>query len=390
MRGNRVKLNNTGTILFKVATRDILEDGSFTIPQGITEICDGAFWDCNRLQIIELPQGVTQIGRSVFSYCSNLQTITLPQGITSIGARTFSHCSSLHSIIINGSDEERERIKALLPAELQDKVISSKLATQAYQVFEEQLARVVSTAKFNPLYRCLSTNVSGAEVVFGVLKKDSQQEIKMEYPLLPDELLQHINGFMEHAIPAHQHAKELMHRQPLPRNEHQVLSYQRALERIADTILAMYTQQYKSDFEKHLYFLKKKGAFLAKNHQVAAAEAVETLYQQLMYRYINIITQNGLQFQNECKQAIKCARKELDQHRGWRLRLSYLLLSATGVGFPVVLADAGYHYATGKHFSFFQTNTDKQLTILEKVLPNENEFPAPGDGDYKYLRTLTL
>lgn len=424
-----MRLDQTGTALLKVSPSDILEDGSFTIPDGITAIAPAAFGECRDLQTIALPQGLTKIREEAFYNCSSLHTITLPQGLTRIYDFTFSGCSSLqaitlppginviryrafyncsslqtitlspgitficndafdgcnnlHSIIIDGPSEARERIKLLLPVELQDKVTSAELADQAYQELNNQLASIANIAKLNPLYRYLNTNVSDHETVCGILKNEQQQDIQMEYPLLPDELFQHINGFMEHTLAAHQHAKDLMHRQPLPRNEDQLLTYRRALERIANTTLGMYTQNYKSDFEKYLYFLKKKGAFFVRNHQMAAAEVVETLYQQLMYSYINTLPQNGLQFQNECRQAIQAAHTELEQHRGWKLILSYLLLTATGLGALVVLADVGYHYATGQHFSFFQTTTEKQLHALEKLATNDMEFPELEAGAYR-------
>ncbi|HEY0892700.1 MAG TPA: leucine-rich repeat domain-containing protein [Cellvibrio sp.] len=378
-----MRISPNGTVLLKVENDDILSNGSFTIPPGITSIGLGAFAGCDRLQTITLPHGITSIDHWAFANCTNLKSITLPQEITSIGkgafancrslqsitlppevisigSNVFDQCPSLHSIIIEGSDEDCERIKALLPPQLQDKVTSANLATQAYQALEAQLTRIENTASLNPLHRHLNIDKHPPSMLINGQKK--------ECPLIPDELFQHMNGFIADSLPAYQQAKTLMQQQPLPTTQAALETYQSTLARIVNIALATHARQNPSDFAKHLYFLKKKGEFFTRTQQQPQAVAVEKLHQQLMHSYIHTLPHNGRQFQEECRQAIQDARNELEQQRGWGLILSYLLLLATGLGALVVLADVGYHYATGKHCSFFQTTTDKQLNILEDSL----------------------
>ena len=129
-----------------------------TLPAGITEIGDGAFWGCSGLTSltlyagiteigseafndcsglkevrfcindnldtyltkghpyidvdcgikyyindkeitsIEIPSNVTTLGNCVFQGCSGLTSLTLPAGITSIGNNTFDGCSGLTSL----------------------------------------------------------------------------------------------------------------------------------------------------------------------------------------------------------------------------------------------------------------------------------------------------
>ena len=51
------------------------KSGTYTIPEGVILINDGAFSDCSSLTSIVIPDGVTEIGRWAFENCSSLQEI---------------------------------------------------------------------------------------------------------------------------------------------------------------------------------------------------------------------------------------------------------------------------------------------------------------------------
>ena len=105
---------------------------SVTIPDGVTKIGEGAFSGCSSLQefngkfasedgrclIIEgvlntfapagiteytIPNGVTEIRNYAFYDCSSLTSVTIPDGVTTIGYDAFNGCSSLTSVTIPGS-----------------------------------------------------------------------------------------------------------------------------------------------------------------------------------------------------------------------------------------------------------------------------------------------
>ena len=75
-------------------------DANYTIPDSVTSIEEGAFYDCSSLKSITIPDGVTSIGNGAFLQCSSLTSITIPDGVTSIGDRAFNGCKSLTSITI--------------------------------------------------------------------------------------------------------------------------------------------------------------------------------------------------------------------------------------------------------------------------------------------------
>ena len=73
------------------------------IPDGVTEIRDGAFYHCYNITKVTLPDSITSIGNSAFERCTYLKSITIPDGVTTIEAGAFESCNSLESITIPDS-----------------------------------------------------------------------------------------------------------------------------------------------------------------------------------------------------------------------------------------------------------------------------------------------
>jgi hypothetical protein len=97
--------------------------GSYTIPDGVTNLAEASFFGCASLTSVIIPNTVTGLGNYIFEYCTNLTHITippsvtsivdyafcgcfnltnvsLPRGVTSIGYYAFASCTNLTSIII--------------------------------------------------------------------------------------------------------------------------------------------------------------------------------------------------------------------------------------------------------------------------------------------------
>lgn len=69
-----------------------------TLPNNITTIQMGCFFDCTSLETITIPEGVTQIKMNAFTKCSNLKKILLPSSLKKIETEAFSDCPKLEEI----------------------------------------------------------------------------------------------------------------------------------------------------------------------------------------------------------------------------------------------------------------------------------------------------
>ena len=76
---------------------------SYSIPNSVTSIGDGAFWRCSSLTSLTIPNSVTSIGDYAFHECLSLTSLTIPNSIIHIGYRACSWCKSLTSLTIPDS-----------------------------------------------------------------------------------------------------------------------------------------------------------------------------------------------------------------------------------------------------------------------------------------------
>ena len=81
----------------------LTEPRSIVLREGTTEIANGAFEDCGRINSITIPGSVKTIGQSAFSGCKYLTSIIIPEGVEIIGDYAFSNCTGLNTISIPNS-----------------------------------------------------------------------------------------------------------------------------------------------------------------------------------------------------------------------------------------------------------------------------------------------
>ena len=65
-------------VLKKVEDSEIV-NRTVVIPKKVTEIGEGAFFECNNLKKIEIPEKVTKIGKNAFASCRSLTEIKVSE-----------------------------------------------------------------------------------------------------------------------------------------------------------------------------------------------------------------------------------------------------------------------------------------------------------------------
>lgn len=73
------------------------------LPDSITEIEEGAFNYCSRLEKVVIPSSVRKIGNRAFIGCTRLRKVVIPEGVSKIGSDAFYQCKSLVNVKIPGS-----------------------------------------------------------------------------------------------------------------------------------------------------------------------------------------------------------------------------------------------------------------------------------------------
>ena len=63
---------------------------TYTVPDGVQEIGEWAFYFCGNLKQLSLPDGLTRIGDYAFNYCESLANLNLPDSLTGIGCEVLT------------------------------------------------------------------------------------------------------------------------------------------------------------------------------------------------------------------------------------------------------------------------------------------------------------
>ncbi len=81
-------------------------DASYTIPDGVTELAESAFYCSANLTSVTVPAGITSIPNSCFQACKKLTTVHLPQSLNTVDYYAFYVCNSLTTVYYEGTKEE--------------------------------------------------------------------------------------------------------------------------------------------------------------------------------------------------------------------------------------------------------------------------------------------
>ncbi|MGN0814508.1 MAG: leucine-rich repeat domain-containing protein [Candidatus Coproplasma sp.] len=104
--------DETDKILVKYTGRET----ELTLPGGITEINQCAFYNRLNVKSIIIPDGVTEIGNCAFWKCSGLTVVTIPKSVKNIGDRAFANCTSLTRVKLPKAF--KDRLQNLFPKEI--------------------------------------------------------------------------------------------------------------------------------------------------------------------------------------------------------------------------------------------------------------------------------
>ena len=83
---------------------------NITIPDSVTSIDNGAFFNCSGLTSVTIGNSVTSIGGAAFGYCSRLTSITIGNSITTIGGSAFYGCTRMKTVYYRGAAEEWNKL----------------------------------------------------------------------------------------------------------------------------------------------------------------------------------------------------------------------------------------------------------------------------------------
>ena len=81
--------------LYSVLNAIVKRSTLTSLPDGITEIGDYAFYKYDNLKITSLPDSIRQINSYAFGYCTNIAITTFPVGIGKINNYCFTNCKGL-------------------------------------------------------------------------------------------------------------------------------------------------------------------------------------------------------------------------------------------------------------------------------------------------------
>ena len=70
------------------------------LPDSIKTVPQRCFYDCAALTEIKLPSMLSDIGTSAFWQCGSLKSVTIPENVTEISDRAFAYCTALDEVII--------------------------------------------------------------------------------------------------------------------------------------------------------------------------------------------------------------------------------------------------------------------------------------------------
>ena len=74
------------------------KQGSYKMPETVTEISDKAFKDCKSLTDVKVSDKVTEISYGAFENCTSLASVSMPNSVKKISSYAFNKCESIKDV----------------------------------------------------------------------------------------------------------------------------------------------------------------------------------------------------------------------------------------------------------------------------------------------------
>ncbi len=205
------------TVIHPLTFSDCTGLTQVTFPEGLTEIGVQAFRCCTGLTRVTFPERLSRIGEQAFYGCTGLTQVTLPKSLTDIGGGAFRGSTDLRFIIINTQSEaEVNRIRALLPEDLQARVITKvdyeALSSKAEELRQKALERLCRAPQMHPFAKAIS--------FFSANKASNISRLYVT------DVICELNEWVGSNNPVYARAKQEMDALLLPRNESEFPAYQ--------------------------------------------------------------------------------------------------------------------------------------------------------------------
>ena len=115
---NKVTVNDTVSASFYGSFKGAIVN-EVEIKEGLKEIPNYLFAECESIKTVKLPNSLEKIGRQAFLNCTGLTEVEIPENVREIGVQAFFRCDKLTIVTSRGSAADTYATKENIPVQYQ-------------------------------------------------------------------------------------------------------------------------------------------------------------------------------------------------------------------------------------------------------------------------------